>query len=60
MVMLGLFALCSQLLAQNRTITGRITDAQKAGVPNASVTVKGTTLGTTSSRTNVITGSIAF
>ena len=46
--MLGLFALCTQLLAQNRTIAGRITDAQGNGVPNASVTVKGTPLGTTS------------
>jgi TonB-linked SusC/RagA family outer membrane protein len=45
--MLGLFALCSQLLAQNRTITGRITDAQGNGVPNASVIVKGSTTGTT-------------
>ena len=33
MLMLGLFALCTQLLAQNRTIAGRITDAQGNGVP---------------------------
>lgn len=46
MLMLGVFALCTQLLAQNRTITGRITDAQNNGVPNASVTVKGTRVGT--------------
>jgi len=46
MLMLGVFALCTQMLAQNRTITGRITDAQNAGVPNASVTVKGTRVGT--------------
>ena len=47
MLMLGVFVLCAQLLAQNRTITGRITDAQGNGVPNASVTVKGTNVGTT-------------
>ncbi len=46
MLLLGVFVFCSQLLAQNRTITGRITDAQNAGVPNASVTVKGTRIGT--------------
>jgi TonB-linked SusC/RagA family outer membrane protein len=45
-LMLGVLALCTQLLAQNRTITGRVLDAQSNGVPNASVTVKGTTVGT--------------
>ncbi len=38
--------MCSQLLAQNRTITGRVTDNQGNGIPAASVTVKGTTIGT--------------
>lgn len=47
LLMLAVFVLCSQLLAQNRTISGRITDAQGNGVPNASVTVKGTNQGTT-------------
>lgn len=37
----------SQLLAQNRTVTGRVTDEKGAAIPNASVTVKGTNLGTT-------------
>jgi len=46
LLLMGVFVLCSSLLAQNKTITGRITDAQNAGVPNASVTVKGTRLGT--------------
>ena len=45
--LLGMVVACLQLLAQSRTITGRITDAQGNGVPNASVTVKGTNVGTT-------------
>jgi TonB-linked SusC/RagA family outer membrane protein len=46
MLMLGIFALCTQILAQNRTITGRITNPENEGIPNASVTVKGTRIGT--------------
>ncbi|HVG41395.1 MAG TPA: SusC/RagA family TonB-linked outer membrane protein, partial [Chitinophagaceae bacterium] len=46
LVLLGVFALCTHLMAQNRTVTGRIIDAQSNGIPNASVTVKGTTVGT--------------
>lgn len=45
--LLGMLVVCLQLLAQTRTITGRITDAQGNGVPNASVTIKGTNSGTT-------------
>lgn len=45
--MLGVIVICTQLLAQNRTVTGRVVNAQGAGVPNASVIVRGTTLGTT-------------
>jgi uncharacterized membrane protein len=48
-LMLGLVFVSTQLLAQNRTITGRITDGQGNGVANASVVVKGTRLGTTTS-----------
>jgi TonB-dependent starch-binding outer membrane protein SusC len=47
MLMLGLFVLCTQIHAQSRTITGRITDENGAGVPNATVRVKGGNLGTT-------------
>src|SRR5436190_13321695 len=36
-----------QLQAQQKTITGRVTDVQGNRVPNASVIVKGTTIGTT-------------
>jgi TonB-linked SusC/RagA family outer membrane protein len=45
--LLGMLVVCLQLLAQTRTITGRVTDAQGNGVPNASVTIKGTNSGTT-------------
>ncbi|MGZ8544921.1 MAG: SusC/RagA family TonB-linked outer membrane protein [Flavisolibacter sp.] len=46
--MLGMLLFSAQLLAQNRTISGKVTDDRGAGVPNASITVKGTTIGTTS------------
>jgi TonB-linked SusC/RagA family outer membrane protein len=36
----------TQLFAQNRTITGKVTDEKGTAVPNAAVTVKGTTIGT--------------
>lgn len=46
--LLGILVVCLQLLAQTRTITGQIVNEQGNGVPNASITVKGTNLGTTS------------
>ncbi len=46
--MLGMLLISSQLLAQNRTISGKVTDDKGAGIPNASVTLKGnTSVGTT-------------
>jgi TonB-linked SusC/RagA family outer membrane protein len=44
--MLGMLLISAQLLAQNRTITGNITDAQGKAVSNVSVAVKGTSIGT--------------
>lgn len=45
--LLGVFCFCAQLLAQNRTVTGKVTDDKGAAISNASVTVKGnTTIGT--------------
>lgn len=55
MLMLGLFAIGIQLRAQNRSITGRVTDAQGSGVPNASVTIKGTAMGTTTATDGAFT-----
>ena len=46
MLMLGMLVLCAQLLAQNRTISGRITDETGNPVVAASVLVKGTKSGT--------------
>lgn len=41
--------LCSiQLLAQNRTITGKVTGDDGSPIPNASILIKGTSTGTTS------------
>ena len=42
-----------QLSAQTRTISGKVTDEKAAPVPNVSVTVKGTTIGTTSNEEGV-------
>ncbi len=48
---LSMLVLCtllaiSQLMAQNRTVTGKVTDEKGAPVANASVVVKGTSTGT--------------
>jgi TonB-linked SusC/RagA family outer membrane protein len=45
--MLGMLLISAQLLAQNRTVTGKITDDKGNAVPNASVIIKGTNQGTT-------------
>ncbi|RYZ62253.1 MAG: TonB-dependent receptor [Chitinophagaceae bacterium] len=44
-LLLGVLCINAQLLAQNRTISGRITNEQGEGIGNASVAVKGTTSG---------------
>ncbi len=58
MLMLGVFALCTQLWAQNRTVTGTVRDATGSGVPNASVRVKGTSFGTTTNANGVFSISV--
>lgn len=47
MMLLGVITLITQLQAQNRNVSGTVTDALGKGVPNASVTIKGTNVGTT-------------
>lgn len=54
MLMLGLLAICSQIWAQ-RTVTGKVTDDKGAPVPNASVIVKGTSIGTTTNNEGIYT-----
>ena len=49
--MLGMLLISAQLLAQNRTITGRVTDDQGRPISNASVVVRGSNLGTVTSAT---------
>jgi TonB-dependent starch-binding outer membrane protein SusC len=44
---LGLVVLNMQLMAQQKTITGTVTDAAGKPIANASVLVKGTSIGTT-------------
>lgn len=46
LLMLGSLLLCLQLLAQNRTVTGRVTDANGNPVSGASVQVQNTRIGT--------------
>jgi len=49
LLLLGVMLICTQLLAQNRTVTGKVTDESGNPVPNASVVVKGSQSGTTTS-----------
>lgn len=48
LILLAFIVACTmEVAAQTRTISGRVTDAQGAPVPNVSVTVKGSSVGTT-------------
>jgi TonB-dependent SusC/RagA subfamily outer membrane receptor len=47
LLLTGVVFFATQALAQQRTITGKVTDDKGSGVADASVVVKGTTLGTT-------------
>jgi TonB-linked SusC/RagA family outer membrane protein len=46
LVLSAMFCLLINVLAQNRTITGKVTDEAGQGVPKASLLVKGTRIGT--------------
>lgn len=44
--MLALLCICTQALAQNRTVSGRVTDDKGVALPNATVQIKGTNVAT--------------
>jgi TonB-linked SusC/RagA family outer membrane protein len=46
LLLMGVLMLCTHLLAQNRTVTGKITDEKGIPLSNASVQVKETNIGT--------------
>jgi TonB-linked SusC/RagA family outer membrane protein len=46
LLMLGVLGMTAQLLAQNRTVSGRVTDDKGSPLANVSVQVKGTNIGT--------------
>lgn len=50
LLLFGVLLLSSQLFAQTKTITGKITDDKGNPIPNASVLVKGSSIGTTSNQ----------
>ncbi len=50
MIVLEVFTLCTHLLAKSRTVSGRVTDDKGNGLPDVSIQVKGTPLGTASTR----------
>ncbi|HWJ28974.1 MAG TPA: carboxypeptidase-like regulatory domain-containing protein [Flavisolibacter sp.] len=46
-IILSLLLVTTQLLAQNRTLSGKVTSSDGSPIPNVSVIVKGTNIGTT-------------
>jgi TonB-linked SusC/RagA family outer membrane protein len=55
MMLMCIILAASQLIAQTRTITGKVTDDKGAPVPNASITVKNSTVGTTAAADGTFT-----
>jgi len=58
LIMLGMLLISGQLLAQNRTVTGKVTDDSGNPIPNASVQVKGTQIGTTTANNGTFSLSV--
>ncbi|WP_132050981.1 SusC/RagA family TonB-linked outer membrane protein [Pseudocnuella soli] len=57
-LVLGMLFVCVQLFAQNRTISGTITDDKGNPIPNASILVKGSNTGTTTNADGKFTISV--
>jgi TonB-linked SusC/RagA family outer membrane protein len=49
MALMGIFLFAAQAIAQQRTVTGRVTDERGAPMPGVSVVIRGTTTGTLTS-----------
>ena len=56
--MMGVLFACTHLFAQNRTITGRITDANGIAIPGATITVTGSNTTTVASESGTFTISV--
>jgi TonB-linked SusC/RagA family outer membrane protein len=48
MVLMGLFFVAAQAVAQQKTVTGKVTDEQGSPLPSVSVVIRGTSTGTSS------------
>ena len=52
MLVLGVFFVSLQAFAQQKTVTGKVTDDEGLPLPGASISIKGSTTGGTSTRTD--------
>ena len=57
-VMMGLLLVSVQLLAQNRTVTGTVSDNNGQPLPDVSIRVAGTTIGTITDRNGAFSLSV--
>lgn len=57
-VMMGLLLMSAQLLAQNRTVTGTVSDNNGQPLPDVSIRVAGTTIGTITDRNGAFSLSV--
>lgn len=58
MFLISTLLLTGSLLAQNRTVSGKVTDNQGVPIPNASVLIKGSTVGTTTNESGAFSFSV--
>jgi TonB-linked SusC/RagA family outer membrane protein len=58
MMLIACCVFITQALAQNKTVTGKVTDESGAGISGASVTAKGTRVGTTTTQDGTFTLSL--
>jgi TonB-linked SusC/RagA family outer membrane protein len=58
LIMLSMLLVSAQLLAQDRTVTGKVIDSVGNGIPNVSVTIKNSRAGTTTGTDGTFTLSV--